>query len=559
MRRRVPNFKERAHLPDEEEPPKTENPWSEGKLLVGCIAFRLINALVLQTFFNPDEYWQSVEVAHHIVFGYGHLTWEWLRGIRSYIHPLIFAGLYKVLELTKMDTRWLVMKAPRLLQALFAAGGDLYLFRLSRHYWGDHVARWAIFCQLCNWFTFFCMVRTFSNCLETVLTLAALYYWVIGRKSLNSRCFCVFTARQVALFLAALACVVRPTSALVWIYVGLIDLFKTDKKLRLLLEALVIGTLTLGASCLIDRWMYGKWILVPLNFLRFNFLASGGDYYGTHPWHWYFSQGFPAMILTFMPLSILGIWWSKQWQVAGLIGWVLCLYSLLGHKEFRFVLPVLPLGLMFAGFALASMQQSSGDRLLDSASESIEIVNPSKSAKKKLDDKTAISSRKGKRQFWYRATVLGLLVTNIPTALYTSVVHQRGNEAVMHFLSKEISNGRAESVMFLMPCHHTPYYSFLHVNVTMRFFDCSPSDELGYVDESDRFLAEPATFLHSFFKDTVQLPSHFVLYDSLEHKLSPFLKEHGYKQATRIFHAHLPVDHGRQSYVLVYNLEDESQ
>ena len=40
------------------------------KILVGCIIFRLLNALLLQTFFNPDEYWQSVEVAHRITFGY---------------------------------------------------------------------------------------------------------------------------------------------------------------------------------------------------------------------------------------------------------------------------------------------------------------------------------------------------------------------------------------------------------------------------------------------------------------------------------------------------------
>ncbi|KAJ6296068.1 hypothetical protein OIU78_023996 [Salix suchowensis] len=27
-----------------------------------------------------DEHWQALEVAHRIVFGYGHLTWEWRKG-----------------------------------------------------------------------------------------------------------------------------------------------------------------------------------------------------------------------------------------------------------------------------------------------------------------------------------------------------------------------------------------------------------------------------------------------------------------------------------------------
>ena len=51
---------------------------------------------------------------------------------------------------------------------------------------------------------------------------------------------------------------------------------------------------------------------------------------------------------------------------------------------------------------------------------------------------------------------------------------QRGNEAVMHYLSKEIDDGHVESIYFLMACHNTPYYSFLHVNITMSFLDCSP-------------------------------------------------------------------------------------
>ena len=38
-------------------------------LALGLLAFRVVNALVLQTQFSPDEYWQTVEVAHNMVFG----------------------------------------------------------------------------------------------------------------------------------------------------------------------------------------------------------------------------------------------------------------------------------------------------------------------------------------------------------------------------------------------------------------------------------------------------------------------------------------------------------
>jgi phosphatidylinositol glycan class B len=94
----------------------------------------------------------------------------------------------------------------------------------------------------------------------------------------------------------------------------------------------------LALSCLLDRLMYGSWVIVPLNFLKFNFLSSGGDYYGTHKWHWYFSQGLTVMLFTFLPFSIAGSIKSKCWKLSGLIAWVLIVYSIQGHKEFRYSL-----------------------------------------------------------------------------------------------------------------------------------------------------------------------------------------------------------------------------
>ncbi|CRK93399.1 CLUMA_CG006935, isoform A [Clunio marinus] len=57
------------------------------KVLFFLIIVRIFSVYLVQTFFSPDEYWQSLEVAHKIIYGYGHLTWEWSQGIRSYLHP----------------------------------------------------------------------------------------------------------------------------------------------------------------------------------------------------------------------------------------------------------------------------------------------------------------------------------------------------------------------------------------------------------------------------------------------------------------------------------------
>jgi hypothetical protein len=47
-------------------------PWDEKWVWRLCLAFRLMNAMLVQTYFNPDEHWQALEVAHRIAFGYTH-------------------------------------------------------------------------------------------------------------------------------------------------------------------------------------------------------------------------------------------------------------------------------------------------------------------------------------------------------------------------------------------------------------------------------------------------------------------------------------------------------
>ena len=86
----------------------------------------------LRTFFEADEFWQGPEVAHKLVFGYGHLTWEWAEGLRSYLHPLLFAVLYKTIAFLRIDTPLIVSLSPRLLQALFAAVADVHVYAKSK-------------------------------------------------------------------------------------------------------------------------------------------------------------------------------------------------------------------------------------------------------------------------------------------------------------------------------------------------------------------------------------------------------------------------------------------
>lgn len=53
-------------------------------------------------------------------------------------------------------------------------------------------------------------------------------------------------------------------------------------------------------------WSLFQWTLVQLNFIKFNILYGVADFYGSHPWHWYFSQGFAVVIGPHLPFFLHG-------------------------------------------------------------------------------------------------------------------------------------------------------------------------------------------------------------------------------------------------------------
>jgi GPI mannosyltransferase 3 len=78
---------------------------------------------------SPDSHWQSIEVAHRLVFGYGWLTWEWWPSVmlRSFTHPLIFGAGFWLLKVFSLDSAAAVIILPKLIGAVIAFATDLFI------------------------------------------------------------------------------------------------------------------------------------------------------------------------------------------------------------------------------------------------------------------------------------------------------------------------------------------------------------------------------------------------------------------------------------------------
>ncbi|XP_043349312.1 GPI mannosyltransferase 3 isoform X2 [Dermochelys coriacea] len=442
-------------------------------LVLFTITLRVLNCFLVQTSFVPDEYWQSLEVAHHMVFNYGYLTWEWAEGLRGYSYPLLFATIYRVLQLLAKD--------------------DVQLLYL---------------CQLCSWFTWYCCTRTLTNTMETVLTIFALFYYPMEGSKTKSSC--------KYLTLVTLAFIIRPTAVIPWIPLVLRHFWQEQKKADLVLYSYIpIGLVTLGISLIIDRIFFGEWILVQLKFLKFNVLRNLGTFYGSHPWHWYLTQGLPVILGTHLPFFIHGcIQAPKRYRIfLVVVVWTVLVYSTLSHKEFRFIYPVLPFCMVFCGYSLKQLKT------------------------------------------WKKSAITFLLLSNLLPALYTGLIHQRGSlDVMMHMqqLCNNSSNQSWASVFVMMPCHSTPFYSHVHCPLPMRFLQCPPdlTGNESYIDEADIFYSNPLKWLNEEFYNGT-LPTHLVFFSVLEQEISSFLALNGYEKTATVFHTHMP--QGRiGSHIYVY-------
>ena len=115
--------------------------------MLALVCFRLLNAVLVRTYHDPDEHWQCSEVAHRMVHGQGALTWEWLYGLRGYTHILPFAAMLRALHALQLDSPILVAHAPRLLQGFLCGLGDVCLWAFAEGHFGAGSGLSAVACS----------------------------------------------------------------------------------------------------------------------------------------------------------------------------------------------------------------------------------------------------------------------------------------------------------------------------------------------------------------------------------------------------------------------------
>ncbi|KAL1302626.1 hypothetical protein AAFC00_002997 [Neodothiora populina] len=579
------------------------------KLFWMLLAFRVFNATQLSTFFQPDEYYQSLEPAWNAAFGGdsgASITWEWRQRLRSSLHPLLFAAVYRIVDalssafgiLPPLRTEML-LAAPKLVQAVFAALTDYYTVALAVKVYGRgrtpafHVLPLTV---LSPW-QLFCSTRTLSNSLETTLTAVALYWWPFDaslgvdehdtRQEHNRMC--------IAFVFAAVATILRPTNIIIWLVVVICTAayaarFRFTATIRALLvetkAAIPSGLGVVAVSVTADRLYYGEWTFPPLRFVHFNVVQSLAVFYGRNRPDYYITEGLPLLLTTSLPFAAWGIYRvclsgrtkssirntpaaipsiDKRSSTLETLTLTILIFmtsmSLIAHKEVRFIYPLLPL--LHVLSAEPFWLFCAGRRL------------PLNTLK--------------------RLVLCSIVVLDLILAWYICTVHQRGvldvvttlrAEYETHYLpaldafTKEDNKKTGKmTVLFLMPCHSTPWRSHLvYEGIEARMLTCEPPIDVPldqratYLDEADVFYQDPRAWLRENMQDLSLIsrsgnatedtqkgmeeagmpwPDYLVFFEQLSPVMADFLEGSRYSTGWEVFNTHWHDDWRRQGDVVV--------
>lgn len=307
------------------------------------------------------------------------------------------------------------------------------------------------------------------------------------------------------LWIVGLLAFIRPTSIITWLPFCVHHIRKSRYTVSELLikRYFVIGVVISSALVALDSFYHESLLIVPIEFFKVNVLENIGSFYGTHPFYWYFTSGFPAVLgISVIPFYLAVFDSIKSWNesnsrqvILTSIILTIFVYSLMPHKEFRFLLQILPLCLLIVSKYLSEWSRT-----------------------------------KSTATVWFVASVI--LAANVIPAGYLGFVHQQGTLKVMDKIADIARNyksieGRPPKVFFMMPCHSTPFYSHVHANISMRFLTCEPNfkNEPNYLDEADKFFDAPMKWIRSQLPvhPVSALPTHVVIFDTLFPKIADFL------------------------------------
>ncbi|KAI5125851.1 GPI mannosyltransferase 3 [Nematocida parisii] len=359
-------------------------------LFPALLSYRIVNAALIKTHYEPDEYFQSVEVAMNTILNKTTFTWEWFFGIRSfvfvclYILPLlVLRWVTKILSscinaytnITVSHELLFMKYSPyiiKLIGATVSAVSDystIISYKLLHNV--SYIPYEVLITTVLNIGLWLYSTRSHINSVESALTI-----YITHRLLSISKCKDKTTkiiSHLLTVLLSIITVYIRPTSIInigcIWIYSVYKEVLSFDRAWRvkekkvenifnflkyanLYITHSRIISVTNIISCimgvllcvLIDSLFYKELVCSVYEFYRVNIMYKVSHVFGTLPFIYailflfVLLGGYTGML--FITLCSRSITYLSIEVISPLL--YLIAHGVIAHKEMRFLLPMLP-------------------------------------------------------------------------------------------------------------------------------------------------------------------------------------------------------------------------
>ncbi|KAF8313646.1 Alg9-like mannosyltransferase, partial [Clavulina sp. PMI_390] len=264
---------------------------------------------------------------------------------RSFIGSLVLAYastplLWSLGSFGLLRSKLQIQVAVRLVLSSLNALSLVFIRRAASKRFGSRTGTWFTLLSCSQFHVMFWMGRTLPN-------MFALFpvNIVIGLVLSTTKTTPHLTRRAI-MILTATAVILR--AELVGL-VGPLALFALIRRRvsigQLIIDGAVAGCLAIGATILVDsHFWHQAWMWPEFAGIWFNVYEGKSAEWGVSPRHAYFTSHLPKLLMASLPLSVVGAGVNSYVRQLMLVVLVFVgLLSQLGHKEWRFVVYVVPL------------------------------------------------------------------------------------------------------------------------------------------------------------------------------------------------------------------------
>ena len=332
------------------------------------LLFHLLAVIFSEGFHRPDEH---LGIMRFVGYKLGLLTssqaltsWEWPAQIRPWFQPYLYYLITIIPVKLGLTNPFVLTFLLRLFSSLMAYFAHLYFFEKTVHYCqtirGKHVFAFGL---TLLWFLPFFHARTTAENLGTSFFLFGLTLFISKINSLEDKSIFSGSTKDILLigslwslsFITRYQMIAMTGPILIWIFL------KVENKGKLLSLGVLSFVVMQLLNFPLDFLGYGEWTLAPWNYFKENIVSGKSSHFGTDPF-WYYlpktlSRGIPFISL-FLVIPTFWIFIKKPLHLLSFIGFFfLAIHSVIGHKEIRFIFPMVPLVAFYAAIFVESISE----------------------------------------------------------------------------------------------------------------------------------------------------------------------------------------------------------